>query len=138
MEPSATTIETACEVSRNQPFGQFLGAELTRFDTVAELQLPLKPDFQQQNGFAHGGVIGHLADNALTFAGGLTLGNRFLMSEYKIHYLRPARGTRLIARAEVVKAGRFQCVCRCDVFSLDEDRENLCATALGTIVSFRT
>lgn len=61
-----------------QPFSQFLGTTLTRFDTIAELELPLKPEFLQQNGFVHGGVISYLADNTLTFAGGIALSARVL------------------------------------------------------------
>lgn len=133
-----TPLAMAQAVLQNQPFSQLLGAELTRFDTIAELQLALKPEHLQQHGFAHGGVISYLADNALTFAGGLALGDMVLTSEYKIHYVKPGQGRRLIARAEVVSAGRSQAVCRCDVFAVDDDGgEVLCATALGTIVAVR-
>lgn len=55
----------------SQPFSQLLGAELTALEPgVVELQLPLAAQLLQQNGFAHGGVVSYLADNALTFAGG--------------------------------------------------------------------
>jgi uncharacterized protein (TIGR00369 family) len=137
IDPMTVPLDMARKVLESQPFSQLLGAELTRFDDIAELQLRLKPEFHQQHGFAHGGVLSYLADNALTFAGGLALGDQILTSEYTIHYLKPARGGLLIARAEVVSAGRSQCVCRCDVFSRQEDEETLCATALGTIVAIR-
>ena len=137
MDTPIDPLDMARQVLQNQPFSCFLGAELTRFDTIAELQLPLKPEFLQQNGFAHGGVISYLADNALTFAGGLALGPNVLTSEYKIHYLKPAQGEMLIARAEVEHAGRSQSVCRCEIFARKDDDEVLCALAIGTIVAFR-
>jgi uncharacterized protein (TIGR00369 family) len=89
----------------------------------------------QQNGFAHGGVISYLADNALTFAGASVLGANVLTSEYKINYLRPAKGERLIARAEVLHTGKRQAVVRCDVDIVFEGITKRCATALGTIIT---
>lgn len=122
-------------VLAEQPFSALLGAELLAFEPgTAVLRLALRADLLQQHGHAHGGVLSYLADNALTFAGGSALGPAVLTAEYKINYLRPARGEALLARAAVVHAGRNQAVCRCDVFVLDAGAEARCATALGTIV----
>jgi uncharacterized protein (TIGR00369 family) len=117
-----------------QPFSQLLGAELIVFRPgEAELALTIRPDLLQQHGFVHGGVIGYLTDNALTFAGGSVLGPAVVTSEYKINYLKPAREGRLVARATVVTPGSRQAVCRCDVWIGIEEGESLCATAQGTI-----
>ncbi len=117
-----------------QPFSRLLGTELTRFENgVAELRLELKPEHLQQHGFAHGGIVSYLADNALTYAGGSVLGS-VLTQEMKINYTRPAVGEALIARAIVVSSGRSQAVCRCDVFAVSQGKEKLCAAAQGTIV----
>lgn len=56
-----------------------------------------------------------------------------LTLEFKINYLRPAKGVRLIARARVVGSGKTQAVCQCDVFAVADGEEKLCATAQGTI-----
>lgn len=117
-----------------QPFSALLGVELVSFTQgQVEMALPLKPEFAQQFGFAHGGVISFLADNALTFAGGSALGPDVLTSEYKINYVRPGQGERLIARSVVVSATSRQAVCRCDIFAMRDGQAYLCATALGTI-----
>lgn len=130
------TLDLGRQVLQQQPFSRLLGAELTRLDSgCAELQLELRPDLLQQSGFAHGGVICYLADNALTYAGGLALGTGVVTSEFKINYVRPAIGRRAIARAGVVHRGKRQAVCRCDVFVLDGAGERLVATALGTITA---
>jgi uncharacterized protein (TIGR00369 family) len=127
-------LEVGRRFLQQQPFSVLLGAELTRLDAGrAELQLALRPDLLQQNGFAHGGVVCYLADNALTYAGGIALGSAVVTSEFKINYVRPAIGQRAIARAEVVHAGKRQAVCRCDVLVVDGGDERLVATALGTI-----
>jgi uncharacterized protein (TIGR00369 family) len=57
-------------------------------------------------------------------------------SEFKINYVRPAIGERLIARAEAVALSRSQVVCRCDVLAWRGGEEKLCAVAQGTIVRF--
>lgn len=123
------------QVLAMQNFSRLLGTELTAYGPEgAELRLPLRPELLQQNGFAHGGVISYLADNALTFAGGSSLGAAVLTAEYKINYLRPGVGAALLARATVVYAGKTLATCHCDVFSVLEDgSEKLCATAQGTI-----
>ena len=80
-----------------QPFSVLLGTELVTFEPGrAELALDVKPEHLQQHGFVHGGVVSYLADNALTYAGGSVLGDSVTL-EFKINYLRPARGRRLVA-----------------------------------------
>ena len=119
-----------------QPFSRLLGARLVATGPRgAVLGLELAHHHRQQHGFAHGGVIAYLADNAITFAGGLALGGDALTSEFKVNYVRPARGARLVARAEAVGVGRWQAVCRCDVFVEEDGAERLCALAQGTVVA---
>lgn len=118
-----------------QPFSVMLGAHLQRLEHgEAVLRLGLRHELLQQNGFAHGGVLCYLADNALTFAGGSLLGEAVVTAEFKINYLRPAKGDELVARAVTLHAGQNQAVCRCDVFVQDgRGGSRLCATAQGTI-----
>lgn len=69
------SLQMGQQVLQSQPFSRLLGTQLTVFDgTQAEITLPITPDLLQQHGFVHGGVISYMADNALTFAGGLALG----------------------------------------------------------------
>jgi uncharacterized protein (TIGR00369 family) len=120
-----------------QPFSRLFDAQLLTFTQgYAELAIPITPQIMQQHGYVHGGALSYLADNALTFAGGSVLGPAVLTAEYKINYLRPARGERLIARASVVSTSNRQAVCRCDVWAVQEGEETLCAAAQGTIVAF--
>ncbi|MCY1366681.1 hypothetical protein D9M69_535860 [compost metagenome] len=75
-----------------------------------------------------------MADNALTFAGGSALRVPVVTSEFKINYVRPAIGQRLIARARAVHTGSSQAVCTCEVVAVaDDGTEKLCALAQGTI-----
>lgn len=126
----------ARQIFAAQPFSRLLGAELTAVgEKSAEISIVNRQELQQQHGFVHGGVIGYLADNALTFAGGIALGGDALTAEYKINYLRPATGGVLVARAEVVSVTRRQAVCACSVLDRNGPDERLVALAQGTIVA---
>jgi uncharacterized protein (TIGR00369 family) len=128
------SIDQAQQALDSQPFSRMLGAALEHIDAESVvIVLPLRHDLKQQHGFAHGGVLSYLADNALTFAGALGLGRAVLTSEFKINYVRPAVGDVLVARANVIYAGQRQAVCRCDVFVRVSSGEKLVATAQGTI-----
>jgi len=122
------------EVLRQQAFSRLLGAELTALSRgECTLELPVRPELLQQNGFVHGGAVSYLADNALTYAGGTAMAVPVVTSEFKINYVRPAVGQRLIARASAVAVSKTQAVCRCEVFAVSEGTEKLCAMAQGTI-----
>ena len=122
------------EVLASQPFSVLIGAEMHAFKRGAvDLQVPIVAQLKQQNGFAHGGVVSYLADNALTFAGGSAMGVPVVTGEFKINYVRPAVGERLIARARAVHVGSSQAVCTCDIFAVQGGVEKLCALAQGTI-----
>ncbi|AWN16203.1 putative phenylacetic acid degradation protein [Salinisphaera sp. LB1] len=133
-------FEMGRKALRAQAFSQLVGAELIAFDSGhVTLEIPIRDALLQQNGFVHGGVLSYAADNALTFVGGSVLGPNVLTSEYKINYLKPGIGDRLVAYGSVVYAGKRQAVCRCDVYVIAEDKADaLCATAQGTIVTFES
>lgn len=120
-------------VLAQQPFSVLLGTELLELEPGrAVLALALTDRLKQQHGYAHGGVVGYLADNGLAYVGGSVLGN-VVTSEYKINYLHPAMGQRLMARAVVISAGKRQAVCECRVYAVDQGSEKLVAVAQGTI-----
>ena len=122
------------EVLARQPFSRHVRAELVALEPGrCELALDLSAELKQQDGFALGGVVSYLADNALTFAGGTAMRVPVVTSEYKINYLRPAVGERLVARARAAHVSRSQAVCQCEIFDLSEGGEKLCAIAQGTI-----
>ena len=77
-----------------QPFSRLLGAQLNRFgpDGV-ELEVPVRPAHRQQQGFAHGGLLGDAADNGLTFAAGAVAGPEVLTAGYTINVLAPSSAT---------------------------------------------
>jgi uncharacterized protein (TIGR00369 family) len=127
-------LQMGREVIASQPFSVLLGAEMLALEPGrCELAVAITAPLKQQMGFAHGGVVSYLADNALTFAGGTAMQVPVVTSEYKINYVRPAIGERLIARARAVHVSKTQAVCQCEVFAIQAGAEKLCAIAQGTI-----
>lgn len=122
----------------SQQFMQTLGAELTRIEPgLCEIHLPFKPELGQQDGYFHAGVITTLADNASGYAAFSLMAPdaAVLTVEFKMNFLAPGDGESLVARGQVIKAGRTLTICRSEVFNLKQDQETLCATALLTMMA---
>ncbi|AOW93153.1 thioesterase [Rhodococcus sp. WMMA185] len=133
------TSDTARAVLAAQPFSMLLGARMTHFgDGRTSLEIPVRDELRQQNGFVHGGVLSYAADNALTFAAGTMLGSNIMTAGFTITYLRPADGVVLRADAWADTATRRQALCRCDIYAVQENGEEvLCAAAQGTAMARR-
>jgi uncharacterized protein (TIGR00369 family) len=78
-----------------------IGAEMTGVAPGAvEIALPTRADLTQQHGFIHAGIVTTIVDSACGYAA-LTLapaGADVLTIEYKVNFMEPASGERLIAR----------------------------------------
>ena len=106
--------------ARQQAMG-LIGASLTRVERGrVEIALPYRETITQQKGYVHGGIVGMIADTACGYAAySLMPASASLVTvEYKINILAPARGP-LVARGEVVKAGRTLTVARAEVYAQD-------------------
>ncbi len=95
-----------------------------------------EPEVLQHNGFFHGGVTAFLVDNATTVAAGTLIDRErrtVLTAEYKLNFVSPAAGERLICRAKVLKPGKNLIVVEAKVYCRTEGEEKLTAVALATI-----
>ncbi|HEU4710692.1 MAG TPA: PaaI family thioesterase [Pyrinomonadaceae bacterium] len=115
-----------------------IGGELTLVEPgVVEISLTYRPDLTQQNGFVHAGIVTTIADSACGYAAYSLMPpeSDVLAVEFKVNLLRPAKGERFVARAEVIKPGKTLTVVRADVVAIagGEDRQ-LVATMLGTMM----
>ena len=98
-----------------------IGASLAAIEAGAsEICLPYRADLTQQKGFVHGGIIGMIADTACGYAAFslMPAGCSLVTVEYKINILAPATSA-LVARGEVVKAGRTLTVAHAEVYAQD-------------------
>ena len=114
-----------------------IGAELATLGPGrCAVALPFSEKVGQQHGFFHGGVIGAVADTAGGYAALslLPAGSEVVTLEYKVNFLRPAAGDRLLAEGSVLRAGRSVTVTRVDVFVEAGGRGQLCAALQQSIV----
>lgn len=127
-------------VIAQQSFSTLIGARFTQIgEQGATLEVPLRGDLRQHHGFAHGGLMGAMADITLTFVGALHLGPQVLTSEFKINFIRPAVGDKLVARGELIGGTARQAVTLCAIYAVQcgedgQPTEKLVAAAQGTIV----
>jgi uncharacterized protein (TIGR00369 family) len=114
-----------------------LGAEIS--DVAAgrvAIALPIEARLSQQDGFLHAGVVVTVLDSACGYAA-LTLmpdEAEVLTVELKVNLLAPATGDSLVAKGEVVRAGRTLTVCRGDAYAEQDSERVHVATMLATMV----
>jgi len=117
--------ELTRRIHKATPFIGLLGVEiLTAGNGKAVLRLPLRDELTQDLGYAHGGVVGAFADIAANTAWNLPS----LTVEYKVNFLRGARGEQLFARAELLKRGRTLSVAEARVYGQNESGEEVLAS----------
>lgn len=125
---------------RRQKIMELIGASLTDVAPGSvEIELPFQDELTQQNGFLHAGVITTILDSACGYAA-LTLmpaDAAVLSVEFKVNLLSPAVGDHMVARAQVIRAGRNLTVCRGDVFAASDMHDKLVATMLATMLAAR-
>lgn len=104
-------------------FHEYLGVRLVEeHDDGVTVELPLREEFSNSDGYLHGGVTAALIDDALGIAVHKRVGpdRRGTTTEMKVNYLRPAHTGVLRARARIIKAGRTLVVGDVNVYDQDE------------------
>jgi uncharacterized protein (TIGR00369 family) len=119
-----------------QSFMQTLGAQLTAAqEGEVSIELPFSEALCQQQGFLHAGVVATLADNVCGYAA-LTktpAGADVVTAEFKINFVRPAIGERLVAVGTVETAGKRLCVCRGEVSAISQGNRKVVALVQATV-----
>jgi uncharacterized protein (TIGR00369 family) len=131
---AATAIFTA------QPAMRTLGVSLVRLEPgEVDLAMAYAPQFAQQNGFVHAGIITAGLDNACGIAAFTLMpaGSDILTVEFKTNLLAPALGERIVFRAVVVKPGRTLTVCEARAFAERDGAQSLIATMTGTLMALQ-
>ncbi|MBZ5609024.1 MAG: PaaI family thioesterase [Acidobacteriia bacterium] len=82
------------------------------------VECPLRKDYENSQGVLHGGVIASIADEAAWHAMLHAYHHKqnATTTELKINYLRPIAGSKVVARAYALRAGKTLFVSRVDMF----------------------
>src|SRR5216684_7322570 len=115
-----------------------LGITIARCEPgEVDLAMAYSPDFTQQNGFVHSGIITAGLDTACGIAAFtlMPVGSDILTVEFKTNLLAAARGARFAFRATVVKPGRTLTFCEGRAYAAQDGDETLIATMTGTLMA---
>jgi uncharacterized protein (TIGR00369 family) len=115
-----------------------LGIEIVHLDAgEVHLAMPPNPDYTQQHGFVHAGIVTTALDSACGYAAFTLMPAEaaVLTVEFKTSLLAPAKGDRFLFRAKVVKPGRTLTFCEAQAMALEGSKEKLVATMTGTLMA---
>ena len=115
-----------------------LGASLRRVAPgEVDIDLAFRSELTQHHGFLAGPALTAIADVACGYAAMTLLPpeTSVVTVEYKVNFLAPGRGERMVAKSRVVRPGRTVSVCAADVYAVAGGQERLVATMLATIMA---
>lgn len=133
---SPLDFEELKRVFKTAPFVELVGIELVSFsEGYCETVLDVRPDHLQQTGLVHAGVLATMADHT---AGGtattIVRPDQFILTaEFKINFLRGAKGKRLRCKGRILKPGSNLIVVECEVFSENGDAVTLVSKVTATM-----
>lgn len=115
-----------------------LGATLEHI-SPGTVEIAMRPTsaISQQHGFTHAGAVSSIADSAAGYAALslMPLGAGVLTTEFKINFVAPAAGDRIVARGRVVKAGRTLTLAQSEVFAESGGEKKLIALLTATMMT---
>lgn len=144
MTPSANNAalyEAIASSFQRQTLMSLIGAQLTEVqEGEVIITLPFRTDLCQQDGYIHAGIVTAIVDSACGYAAKTLMPpqSEVLSVEYKINFLRPAKGERLEAKGRVLKPGRTLTVCAGEAFSWNGEKSTLVAVMQATMVAVPT
>ena len=100
-----------------------------------ETELEVLPRHFQHHDYVHAGVQATMADHTAGAAATTLVGEHeyVLSAEFKINFLRPARGQQLRCRSQVLKPGRTLIVVESEILAGDREQSTLVAKAMFTM-----
>ena len=116
---------------------KLIGARLARIEPgFVEVELPFRPEITQQHGYFHAGMTTIIADTAAGYAAFSLFpsGSTVLTVEFKINFVAPARGEKLVATGRVIKRGRTLTPCHMEVVGVENGVVTVCAAGLATMM----
>ena len=116
-------------------FVEELGIKVTKVsDGSVETELAIRDSFRQQHGFIRAGVIATLGDHTAGGAARTVTGDKDVITiEFKINFLRPAKGNKLKCIGKVLRGGKQIAIAEAEIFDVDGKEEKLVAKLTETL-----
>ena len=115
-----------------------IGARLVKVKPgEVDIDMAVRDDLAQQHGYVAAAIVTAIVDTACGYAAMslMPAGTNVLTVEYKVNFMAPARGERLLAHGRVVKPGRALTVCAGEVYAVGGAAPKAVAAMLGTMVT---
>ena len=122
-------------------FPAHLGFQVDNVDEgLFESRLKIRPEYKQQDGFVHAGVIATLADHTAGYAAYSVVPKdiRILTIEFKINFFKPAIGEFLVCKSKVINSGKKIIISESSVFIVSNNKEILISKAIVTLIAVPT
>lgn len=115
------------------PFVQHLGITVTHIEPGrCDAEFLVRPEMRQQHEYVHAGVISTIADHTAGGAARSVTGESDVVTvEFKINFLRPAFGPKLLARGRVLNQGKRLVVAQAEV--IDSGNQKVVAILTETL-----
>lgn len=98
-----------------------------------EIAITVSDDMRQHHGFAHGGVVGAMADIATSWAAASAAGD-VVTASYSLQLMGAAKQDRLIAQGETIKQGPNNVSAQARIFTEDPSGDRkLIAVSLASL-----
>lgn len=97
-------------------------------ENYAKLSSTIEEKSLNPYGIVHGGLLFGLADTAMGIAA-KTTGKSAVTINSQIDYLKPGKGSKIIAIAEALKVGKTISVYKCNIY---DEKEELISSVTGT------
>ena len=100
-----------------------------------DIEVGVRPELTQAHGYVHAGVIATLADMSAGMAGFTLIepSQTALSAGFSLSLIRPTQGARVIARGNVLKAGKSLSYAESHIYGFKDGLETLSATAQLTL-----
>jgi uncharacterized protein (TIGR00369 family) len=115
-----------------------IGARLVKVAPgEVDIDMPVRDDLKQQHGYIAAAIVTAVVDTACGYAAMslMPASATVVTVEYKVNFISPARGERLLAHGRVVKPGRTLTVCTGEVYALSNSARKTVAIMLATMVA---
>jgi uncharacterized protein (TIGR00369 family) len=130
-------IQTVKKSFSKQGLMRHLGATIDVIEPGhVSITLPFSDNLTQQHDYYHAGSLTSIVDSACGYAA-LTLmppNTEVLTIEFKVNFLSPAIGDRVVAHGRVVKPGSTITVCQGEVVAIQDGGEKICALMQATML----
>lgn len=97
-------------------------------ENYAKLSSTIEETSLNPYGIVHGGLLFGLADTAMGIAA-KTTGQNAVTINSQIDYLKPGKGSKIVAIAEALKVGKTISVYKCNIY---DEKEELISSVTGT------